>query len=283
MLRAPPADAARVASIRNNLDLRDVSAMDSYGERARRDLLASMDRIAAEVRTRDLIESREFLSSASDMVGQLDPRALEKKPGVASWLSNDRSRLSRFRSHFSGASQGLERVGAELRERAERLSRKVQALNGLHEQARSFILELDAYIEAGRQRLTQAGAASDERLEAGAKALVSRLQALERTHNAAVEQLPLVRVIQNVDTPVGQAVGQAIAAVTRWRGDWSEGLGFKLAPRVQMRPDTVGLTMSREELRSALVRLDAAFCEARTRRSEAESHIERLIRAMRAD
>ncbi|MBS0294794.1 MAG: toxic anion resistance protein [Proteobacteria bacterium] len=277
---APPADASRVAAIRNSLDLRDKAACEGFGERAKREVVAGVDRLLSEVRTRDVIESSELLKNASGALDPLDPQDLIPKGGLSGLFSGREARLSRFRSRFDGAGRSLQDFAADLKERGERLARKAQALNHLHEQARTFILELDAYLEAGRAKLVEA--VGQEKLAENAERLKTRLAELEQVRRAAVEQLPLVRMVQNIDAPISESVEQATAAIARWRADWSDRLGMQLDKRVRIRPDGAGLNQAKAELGQALGAVQAVLAEARARRAEAEEHMDRAARACRA-
>jgi uncharacterized protein YaaN involved in tellurite resistance len=279
---APPADASRVAAIRNSLDLKDKGAVEAFGERARREVTASVERLLSEVRTRDVIESGEIVTRAADLLDPLDPAALIPKGGLSDLFSGRKVRLDRFRSRFDGAGRSLEDYADDLKERAERLARKSQALNNLHEQARTFILELDAYLEAGRLRLAEAAGAANEKLAENAERLTHRLAELETVRRAAVEQLPLVRVVQNIDAPISEAVDDAIAAIGHWRSDWSDRLGMQLDRRTRIRPDEVGLADAKSSLGQALHSVQSALAEARARRSDVEEHMDRAAKACRA-
>ncbi|NEX92240.1 toxic anion resistance protein, partial [Caulobacter sp. 17J65-9] len=153
VLRA--ADASRVAAIRNSLDLNDAEAVVLFGERARREVTASTERLLAEVRGRDVAESAEILKRAAKTIDALDASTLEARGLFASHAG----RLKKFRAGFEEAAAMIEGLEGDLKERAERLSHKVKALNALHDQAKTFILELDAYLDAGRAGLTEAAKA----------------------------------------------------------------------------------------------------------------------------
>jgi uncharacterized protein YaaN involved in tellurite resistance len=308
---APQADASRVAAIRNSLDLRDGAEIAAFGERARREVTASVERLLAEVRSGDLSEAGDILRQASGTTQALDPAALAPR-GL---FSTRAGRLRRFRERFESAAVVLDGLGGDLAERAERLQRRTGALNSLHEQAKTFILELDAYLEAGRLRLRDARSApgpvavidpvgvetadaEPPAEDAGAKPrlvrphvltpveaverLGERLAELEAVRLVAVTQLSLVRLIQNVDAPLADDLGAAVRALGRWREDWTERLGLTAALRGRkIRPDAVGLAEARAALEAALKGADAALAEARARRQQAEDQMEAAAKRLR--
>jgi uncharacterized protein YaaN involved in tellurite resistance len=271
---APPADASRVAAIRNSLNPTDASAVAAFGERARREVTASVERLAAEVRTRDLPDMTDALHRAAETVRGLEPEMLTPT-GMASLFGGRQRRLGWFRGRYEAASRALEDLTAEAKDRAQRIEAKTHALNTLHEQARTFILELDAYLEAGRTRVAEAAAES-------ADALSHRLGELDALRNTAVQQLPLVRVVQNIDAPVGETLTSAFAAMDQWRADWADRLGMHMDPRARLRPDEAALAEDKAKLIKALETTATAVAEAHTRRRAAEEELAQAAKALGA-
>lgn len=158
----PAPDPGRVAAIRNSLDVNDPAELAAFGDRARREVTASVDRLLAEVRTGDLVEASVVLGHARDELALLDPAALEPRRGLAGLFDSRGRRLKRLRAAFRRAEPALEAFAADLGERGQSLRRRSEALDTLHAQTRAFILELDAYLEAGRARLPEASREAPE-------------------------------------------------------------------------------------------------------------------------
>ncbi len=278
---APPADAARVAAIRNSLDLKDKSSVETFGERARREVVASADRLVSEIRSRDVTEAGEIIRHAIETVSELDPSRLTPT-GLGAMFGGRKARLSWFRGRFESVGHALDDLAADLKERAERVERRTQSLNNLHEQARTFILELDAYIEAGHGRHSEVGQAPNDKLAEGVERLDRRVADLAGARLAAVEELPLVRIIQNIDAPLSETMNGALEAMSRWRADWTDRLGINLDKRMRIRPDEVGLAQSKASLIEALRAADARLTEAKTRRSETEELMDATAKRVRS-
>src|SRR5262249_33282792 len=98
---------------------------------------------------------------------------------------------------------------------------------------------------------------------------------------AAVEELPLVRLIQNIDAPLAEAVPAALKVVERWHADWSDRLGVNLDRRMRIRPDEVGLSEAKAEALAKLQVLGASLAEGRARRAEVEDQMEDAARLVR--
>jgi uncharacterized protein YaaN involved in tellurite resistance len=278
---APDADAARVAAIRNSIDLRDKGSLESFGERARREVGASLARLHAEAGGRELGDLSDALRRAGDAVRALDP-AMLTPTGMANLFGGRGRRLNWFRAKFDAAARALDGVTAELRDRTHRIEKKGHSLNTLHEQARGFILELDAHLAAGRARGAEALNQAGEKAAEAAECLHSRIGDLEGLRSTAIQQLPLVRMVQNVDAPVSEAVERAVGAIAAWKTDWSERLGMQLDPRLKLRPDEGGLEGAKTRLLEALAATEASLAEARGRRGEAEAEMEQAAKRAKA-
>jgi hypothetical protein len=270
----PPADASRIAAIRNSLDLADAEALGAFGERARLEVAASVQRILAEVRSVEASEGAELLRKAATLVESKDPERLTVR-GLTRFFVGRRRRLQRFQAQFQEVAALVETLAGDLSERAERLARRAAALDRLHAQAKTFILELDAYLDAGRQ--ARSGARDDHALDV----LDARLDALKDARRCAVEQLSLVRVVQNVDAPLSDALAQAARAARRWVADWTELLGLTAERRKKrIRPDLTALYEAKAQALHGLAAPIAAVAEARRRRSDAEGEMEKAARSL---
>jgi hypothetical protein len=272
----PPADASRVAAIRNCLDLNDEEAVAAFGERARLEVVASVQRILAEVRGAEGKEAGGLLKQAAELVDALDPAKLKVR-GFWRLFVGRRKRLTQFRETFQHAEGLVETVAGDLSERAEQLARRAAALDRLHGQAKTFILELDAYLDAGRIAKATAREESAEALDM----LGRRLEILASARRCAVEQLSLVRLVQNVDAPLSEALAGAARAARRWNADWSELLGLTPERRKKrIRPDATALYEAKALALEALVAPTNTVAEARRRRAEAEGEMEQAARAL---
>lgn len=272
---APAADAGRVASIRNTIDLTDATALAVFGERARREVIGCVDRVLSEVRGSDLVEADALLVQAERLPAELDLAPLYKKT-----LFGNGKRRARLLERFRQVGLTLEGVAQGLRERADRLRRKTAVLDGLHAQAKQFVLELDAYLDAGRVAVASAPRTLAPVGEENAPVvqvapveqtgtLVRRLDDLAAVRAGAIRELALVRVIQNVDAPMAERLSAVADAIDGWRKDWRELLGVD-QPKRKIRPDRTMLDQTRADLLAAIGLARAPMAEERGRRDETE-------------
>lgn len=295
-IAAPAADAARVAAIRNNLNVNDKGMIAGFGETARKALLAGGERLAAEVRAGEMKGAADRLRAARERIEKLDPSELEPRGGLDNIFNGRVARLHRFRRSYENAAHALADVAADLEARVKKLGVRGEALNGLHEGARALILEIDAWLEAGRARLAEtraAGAApvaaanpvAEEAAETTprpapdlgpADRLAARLSDLDRARSAALQQLPLVRVVQNADAFLADDLNRALAAMSEWRAAWGELLGAGRGDRV--RPHIPALAESKLAAVEALGRAIEGLNDGAQRRAEAEQRIEKAAK-----
>jgi uncharacterized protein YaaN involved in tellurite resistance len=277
-IATPPADASRVAAIRNSVNLRDTEALSAFGERARLEVAASVQRILAEVRSAEATEAADILRRSAKLIEAKDPSRLQLQ-GLAQLFVGRQRRLAAFRAQFKDTAGLIDSAAGDLSERAERLARRATSLDRLHGQAKTFILELDAYLDAGRSALA---AAPDG--DADVRELIeARLEALSAARRCAIEQLSLVRVIQNVDAPLADALAQAALAARRWTDDWTDLLGLSPQRRgKRIRPDVTALLETRVQALDGLAGPTTAIAEARRRRLDAETQMEQAAKALAA-
>lgn len=154
---APAPDADRTAAIRDAIDLNDPDLGQTFGERARLEVLTLIERLLAETRAGDLGECAVLLTHVRERLAPLDPSALQP----AGWFDSRGRRLKRFRADFLAAVHGVSDTVGDIVDRGGGLDRREAALEQLWTETRTAISELDAYIAAGQARLAEPVAAPE--------------------------------------------------------------------------------------------------------------------------
>lgn len=111
--------------------------------------------------------------------------------------------------------------------------------------------------------------------------LAARLDALVAARNAALRQLPLVRLAQNADCRVPDRLKSVGEAVTGWREEWGDALGVNGKRTKRIKPDQVWLARERESLVGLIDAADRDIAAARERRVEAETRMETVAETVR--
>ena len=270
---APAPAGARVADIRDAIDLSDAALPTTFGERARGEVVTLIDRLLAETRAGDLGGCQPLLGHIDDRLRGLDPFMLKTRRGVAGWFDSRKKRLKTFRAAFTTVSAAMSESAGGLVDQASGAARRSQALERLWADARAAISELDAYVVAGVERLGAHGDASHP--------LTERLASLVAVRNAAIRQLPLVRSAQNADCRVPDRLKTLAEAEARWRDDWRVGLGLDRKRPRKIIPDQQGLARERDGLFSTLEAVRRDLSEATTRRAQALARMEQVAESVR--
>jgi len=234
-------DPTKIAQIQRQLDIKDTAQITQFGERAQRDVAGFADRVLEQTRNRELGNTGELLSDVIAKARGLDPADLQKAGFFGRTAGAMRRRVHRFRSKFETVAAQIDRITVELEKRTDALRRDVTMLDGLHEQTRQSIAELDAYIAAGKAyaeefkrtelpRLQQAATVRSEGTEdlMAAQAYQDAVQALDRlekrvlylqqARQIGIQQLPQIRIVQNGDATLIESLQASInLTIPAWK------------------------------------------------------------------
>lgn len=281
---APPPDAARVAAIRDGIDIHDPVAAETFGEAARVDVENALARLA-DAGGAELADCADMLNQAEARLQALSPSALETRRGLAGLFDSRGRRLQGFRGAFQAAQSALADIGADLSRRAQAATGGVEAIDGLHADLQARVLELDALIAAGLSRLAATprvvlndGADGTAPPPSAADIMEARLGQLADLRNAAVRRLPLARMMQNAGRTVPSRLAAAEAAFTAWKDHWTQELGLEGRRPRRVRPDVTGLTQSRDAVLKDISQCRAALAAANARQAEIEARRKALSR-----
>ncbi|NLS16066.1 toxic anion resistance protein [Rhizobium sp. P40RR-XXII] len=236
-LPAVAADPAEIARIGDGIDLTDRAGISVYGDRAQQAVSDYSDRILREVRNRDLGEVGKLLTDIIVKSKKLDPASLKDEGFLSRMFSSFRARLERFKEQFEDVAGQIDRIGLELDRHKDILRRDIALLDDLHEETKQSIVQLDAYVQAGKDfaerfrstelpRLKNVADAASANPGGGmleAQIYQDSLQALDRlekrvfylqqARQLGIQQLPQIRIVQSGDETLIENL-QATSALT---------------------------------------------------------------------
>jgi uncharacterized protein YaaN involved in tellurite resistance len=152
-----------------------------------------------------------------------------------------RKRVHRFRAKFETVAAQIDRITVELERRVDTLRRDVTMLDGLHEQTRQSIGELDVYIAAGKAYaeefrrtelprlqglVTSSGEGTQDLMAAQAyqdavqalDRLEKRVLYLQQARQIGIQQLPQIRIVQNGDATLIESLQASInLTIPAWK------------------------------------------------------------------
>ncbi|ENN87008.1 toxic anion resistance family protein [Rhizobium freirei PRF 81] len=231
------ADPAEIARIGDSIDLTDRAGISVYGDRAQQAVSDYSDRVLREVRNRDLGEVGKLLTDIIVKSKRLDPASLKDEGFLSRMFSSFRARLERFKEQFEDVAGQIDRIGLELDRHKDVLRRDIALLDDLHEETKQSIVQLDAYVQAGKDFAERFRAAELPRLKSAADAASANpgggmleaqiyqdsLQALDRlekrvfylqqARQLGIQQLPQIRIVQSGDETLIENL-QATSALT---------------------------------------------------------------------
>jgi uncharacterized protein YaaN involved in tellurite resistance len=234
-------DDPRVTAIQKTISIADTAQITTFGERAQRNVAGFADQILAQTKNRELGDTGELLSDVIGKARGLDPAELAKAGPLSRLLGGGRRRLHRFKSKFETVAAQIDRITVELERRVDRLRRDVTMFDGLHEQTRESIVELDAYIAAGKSFAQEFRATTLMELQAKARAtgdgtadlmaaqayqdavqaldrLEKRVLYLQQARQIAIQQLPQIRIVQNGDATLIESLQASVnLTIPAWK------------------------------------------------------------------
>jgi uncharacterized protein YaaN involved in tellurite resistance len=224
---APPilkAEPTAIARIRGEIQIGDRAKISTFGDRAQRSVTSYADRILSQTRNKELGDTGKLLTDIILKAKRLDPAALENQGFFGKLFGDVRAKFEQFKSKFDDVAGQIDAIGIELDKRRERLRTDIAILDDLHEETKGSILDLDAYIEGGKEfaqhfrdvELPQLKAKAESAAAGGqgqglmeaqdyqdAQQALDRLDKrifyLQQARQVGIQQLPQIRIVQSSD------------------------------------------------------------------------------------
>ena len=236
-------DSGQVAAIKTAINITDSAQITAFGEGAQREVAGFADRILSQTKNRELGDTGELLSDVIAKAKGIDPASLSKDDFIGRLFGGLRRRLFRFQSKFQTVAAQVDQICVELEKRVDLLRRDLAMLDGLHDETRTSIGKLDAFIAAGKafaddyrkgelvrlQGVAQAKPAGDDSQDLmAAQSYQDAVQALDRlekrvlylqqARQIAIQQLPQIRIVQNGDSTLIESLQASInLTIPTWK------------------------------------------------------------------
>ncbi len=194
-----------------------------FGDRAQDSVSGYADKILSQIRNRDLGQTGKLLTEIILKAKNLDPASLKGQGFLSGLFGSAQARLERFKSQFEDVASQIDRIGLELDRHKDTLRRDIAILDDLHEETKQAILNLDAYVQAGKKFVEDFRANDLPKIKAAAESASGTpgggtleaqtyqdtLQALDRldkrifyltqARQLGIQQLPQIRIVQAGD------------------------------------------------------------------------------------
>ncbi len=238
------AERKMVDDFSKQIDITDSALVLQYGAAAQKNIAAFSENSLNSVRTKDLGEVGEALSS---LVVELKGFAEPEKKGIAGWFQKKRNELESMKASYSKAEVNVDKIVTILEGHQVTLMKDIAMLDQMYELNTKYYKELTMYILAGKKRLEEVRATDLENLrkkaaDSGAQEdaqayndlanlcarFEKKLHDLELTRMISIQMGPQTRLLQNNDTLMLEKIQSSLVnTIPLWKSQMVLALGLE--------------------------------------------------------
>ena len=240
-------DAERkvVDEFSKKIDITDSNLVLQYGAAAQKGVAGFSENALASVRTKDLGEIGETLSS---LVVELKGFGEEgKKKGLGGLFQKTGNKLETMKAQYSKAEANVDKIVAALENHQVTLMKDIAMFDQMYELNLKYYKELTMYILAGKKRLEEIRSGELEELRKAAEAsgaaedaqkyndmvnlcnrFEKKIHDLELTRMVSVQMGPQTRLLQNNDTLMVEKIQSSLVnTIPLWKSQMVLALGME--------------------------------------------------------
>ena len=266
-----PEERSKVDKIKDELDLTDSTAILRFGAPAQQKIAEFSDSVLSQVRTKDSGPVGELLSSLVTQVREFEPEGnssfLKKIPLVGSLVKKGED----IKQGYEKLSTQVERIQGNLEQAKLKMMKDVALFDKLYAENLSYFKQLQLYIQAGEEKLTemrevtlpklrqQAAESGDPMavqvvadFEASVNRFEKKVHDLKISKTIAIQSAPQIRLIQNNDKALIDRVQTAIySTIPLWKNQLVIALGLQAQQDVLRMQQAVSNTTNKLLRRNA--------------------------------
>ena len=224
------------------IDLNNSSVILQYGAGAQKKLADFSESALENVRTKDLGEIGDMLSSVVTELKNFDE---EEEKGLFGFFKKNTNKLNSMKAKYAKAETNVNQIVNGLENHMVTLLKDVAMLDRMYEMNKAYFKEISMYILAGQKKLAQvreqdltaliqkanqtnlpedAQAAND--LAALCDRFEKKLHDLELTRMISIQMAPQLRLVQNNDTLMTEKIQSTIVnTIPLWKSQMVLALG----------------------------------------------------------
>ena len=238
------AEKKMVEEFSQKIDVTDSNLVLNYGAAAQKNIAAFSESALNNVKTKDLGEVGEALSS---LVVELKTFGQPEKKGIGGFFQKKKNELEAMKASYSRAEVNVEKIVKVLENHQVTLMKDVAMFDQMYELNTKYYKELTMYILAGKKRLEYlrthdlaelkkkaeaTGAQEDAQSYNDFANLCSRfekkLHDLELTRMISVQMGPQTRLLQNNDTQMLEKIQSSLVnTIPLWKSQRVLALGLE--------------------------------------------------------
>ncbi|NBI08516.1 toxic anion resistance protein [Colidextribacter sp. OB.20] len=238
------AEKKMVEDFSQKIDVTDSNLVLNYGAAAQKNIAAFSESALNNVKTKDLGEVGEALSS---LVVELKTFGQPEKKGIGGFFQKKRNELEALKASYSKAEVNVDKIVKVLENHQVTLMKDVAMFDKMYELNTKYYKELTMYILAGKKRLEYlrthdlaelkkkaetTGAQEDAQAYNDFANLCSRfekkLHDLELTRMISIQMGPQTRLLQNNDTQMLEKIQSSLVnTIPLWKSQMVLALGLE--------------------------------------------------------
>ena len=244
--RLSESERKMVEDFAQKIDITDSNLVFQYGAAAQKNIAAFSENALNSVRTKDLGEIGEALSSLVIELKHVDAGE-EKKGGIFGFFQKKRDELEALKTAYTKAEVNVDKIVTILEGHQVTLMKDIAMLDQMYELNTKYYKELTMYILAGKKRLqqvrtgeleqlrlkaTQTGAQEDAQAYNDLANMCNRfekkLHDLELTRMISIQMGPQTRLLQNNDTLMVEKIQSSLVnTIPLWKSQMVLSLGLE--------------------------------------------------------
>ena len=238
------AERKAVEEFAKKIDITDANIVLQYGAAAQKNVAAFSESTLNSVRTKDLGEVGNALSS---LVTELQSFGKEDKKGLMGFFQKKKNQLEAMKASYSKAEVNVDKIVEVLEQHQVTLMKDVAMLDQMFDLNTKYYKELTMYILAGKKRLSAVRAEELEQLRQKAASSGSQEDAqayndmanlctrfekkihdLELTRMISIQMGPQTRLLQNNDTLMVEKIQSSLVnTIPLWKSQMVLALGLE--------------------------------------------------------
>ena len=239
-----PEEQKVVNDFAEKIDITNSTLVLQYGSAAQKKIASFSDTALDKVRTKDLGEIGDEISSLVVQLKGFDIDEEEKK-GIFGWFKNTGNKITAMKAKYDSAEVNVDKIAAALESHQVQLMKDVVMLDKLYEMNLNYHKELSMYIIAGKKRLQQERNTTLKELQNKAKQsglaedaqaandfaqlcdnFEKKLHDLELTRIVSVQMSPQIRLVQNNDKLMTEKIQSTLVnTIPLWKSQMVLALG----------------------------------------------------------
>lgn len=238
------AERKMVSDFAEKIDITDSTMVLQYGAAAQKNIASFSENALNNVRTKDLGEVGEALSS---LVVELKTFGQQEKSGIFGFFQKKKNEALALKASYDKAEVNVDKIASILEGHQVTLMKDIAMLDQMYDLNTKYYKELTMYILAGKKALNKARSETLEELrkkaaETGAQEdaqkyndyanlcnrFEKKLHDLELTRMISIQMGPQTRLIQNNDTLMLEKIQSSLVnTIPLWKSQMVLALGLE--------------------------------------------------------